>query len=247
MASNGRRIVAGVEARKDMAVFLKERLSEAAAREVGERLRGVPGVREAVFVSKEEAWKEFESEMAETGFTEKVYGNPLPASYRVTFRSDSRSAERIARVAEEVGAWEEVEEVGYGGNWVRALDRALLALGTVSVAIGILVSLSVIAVVANTIRLTVLAKREMILILRMIGATERFIQAPFLVEGVLATLLASGFALLVLFVVVAYVAGAFGIRFLAAPEIGLFLLGSAMLGWLGSYLSLRRVLSQVSI
>jgi cell division transport system permease protein len=247
IAVNGRRVVAGVESRKDMTVFLEDRLPPETVLEVGNRLRAVPGVREVTFVSKDQAWRDFQLEMEGTGFTERVYGNPLPSSYRVSFRSDSRSAERITAVAAELEEWEEVEEVSYGGNWVKALDRALAALTTVSVAIGILVCLSVIAVVANTIRLTVLARREMIVILRMIGATERFIQAPFLVEGVLATLVAAGFALLVLFLVVAYVARSFGIQYLSLSEVSLFLLGSVALGWTGSFLALRRVLSQVSI
>jgi cell division transport system permease protein len=104
------------------------------------------------------------------------------------------------------------------------------------------VALAVVAVVANTIRLTVLAKRDTIEVMKVVGASEWFIRMPFLYEGMFQTLAASVVSLAALYGITRGVSEHFGgISYLTLPQIAAFLGTALLLGMVGSYLALRQV------
>jgi cell division transport system permease protein len=118
-----------------------------------------------------------------------------------------------------------------------------------------LLAFSCVVIVANTIQLTIWARRDEIEILRLVGATERFVEAPFLIEGVLQGIVGSaiGVALLgvlyqVLFVQLRETMGlALGARVLTflPPAVWLtFLAAGLLLGLVGSWLGVRRMLDR---
>jgi len=107
-------------------------------------------------------------------------------------------------------------------------------------------------ITANTVRLSIYSRREEVEIMRLVGATDRFIATPFYIEGFLQGIIGGGLGLLILFA--AYLALSSGIE--ASTSLGLFfdvrflspgygitiILFSAFLGWLGCYLSLKQFL-----
>jgi cell division transport system permease protein len=208
----------------------------------------VPGVAAVRYVSPEEAWEEFTAEMSGEGLLEEVGENPLPASFEIEVRPDQRELAGIERIAAEVGGWEEVDEVSYGGSWVSQLDRLARQLLWLDIGVGIAVALAVVAVVANTIKLTVLAKRDMIEIMKMVGASEWFIRLPFLYEGAIQALGASLVSLGVLYAATVTVSERFGgLSFFSLPQAAVFVAAGVLLGLAGSYVALRQILKEIAL
>jgi cell division transport system permease protein len=242
ISGNVRRIVDTLEGRKEVVVYLAPDLSTEARLRVEERLKDVPNVSGVRFVSPEEAWDDFTAEMSGEGLLEEVGENPLPASFELSLASSGRALAAIEAIAAEVGAWDEVDEVSYGGAWVSRLDSFSRQLLWLNLGVLIAVGLAVVAVVANTIRLTVIAKRDMIEVMKVVGASEWFIRMPFLYEGMVQTLAAALLSLGTLYGLTMALSERFGgVHFLTLPEAGLFIGTALFLGTAGSYVALRQV------
>jgi cell division transport system permease protein len=245
---NVKQVLDSLQGRKEIVVYLKPDISSETRYRLEQRLKDVPGVSQVRYVSPEEAWDEFTAEMSGEGLLEEVGENPLPASFELQIGRERRELSGIEAIASEVGGWEEVDEVSYGGAWVSQLDRLARRLLWLDLGVGLAVALAVIAVVANTIRLTVIAKRDMIEIMKMVGASEWFIRLPFLYEGAIQSIGASAVSLGILYVATIGASDRFGgLSFFSVPQALLFLGVALLLGLAGSYLSLRHILKEIAL
>ena len=230
--------------RREMVVYLKDDMSESRRVALTESLTRLYGA--TIYVSKEQAWKEFSEQIGDPALLEAVGVNPLPASLRVRLRPELMNSASMEEAARQVGQFTEVEDVRYGAEWVRRLDELGASLRRGTLAVAVLVAISIVFVTYNTLRLTVLARRHQVEIMSRLGATDRFIATPFVIEAVfetgIAALLALGVLLLFQQAVVAQVVG---VVFL--PPLGaLMFLGVAMaLAWIASLIALSRVLRAV--
>jgi cell division transport system permease protein len=230
--------------RREMVVYLKDDMTENRRAALIESLTRLYGT--TTYVSKEQAWKEFSEQIGDAALLEAVGVNPLPASLRVRLRPELMNSASMEEAARQVAQFTEVEDVRYGAEWVRRLDDLGASLRRGTLAVGVLVALSIVFVIYNTLRLTVLARRPQVEIMSRLGATDRFIATPFVIEAVFETALASLLALGVLATFQqAVVAQVVGVVFL--PPLGaLAFLGAAMaLAWIASLIALSRVLRAV--
>ena len=150
--------------------------------------------------------------------------------------------------------WNGVEEIRYQGEWLDLLNRLLNFLRLGGIWLGGLLILGVLAIVSTIVQLTVYGRREEIQILRFMGATDRFIMAPFFIEGLLIGLMGSVFSLSLLIVFFELfqesvtgdqgIGGSLRLIFLSQKVMLSMLLGGVVLGCLGSLLSVRGVLRQ---
>ncbi|GAH86231.1 unnamed protein product, partial [marine sediment metagenome] len=128
-------------------------------------------------------------------------------------------------------------------EWVRILDRVVKILVSIDLILGIIISFSSIFVVANTIKLTVFARREQIEIMELVGATHRFIISPFLVEGIIEGILAGAVACGLLFGVYNFFAARLGDFILITRELFItVLVFGTLLGYVGSHISVKKFL-----
>jgi len=245
---NVKAVLDSLQGRKEVVVYLKPDITSEARLRVEQRLKEVPGISSVRYVSPEEAWDDFTSQMSGEGLLEEVGENPLPASFELALSPDKRQLAGIEAIAGEVGGWDEVDEVSYGGAWVSQLDRLAKQLLWLDLGVGLAVALAVVAVVANTIRLTVLAKRDMIEIMKMVGASEWFIRLPFLYEGAIQAIGASLVSLGILYGATLGAADRFGGLSFFSPSQALLFVGIALfLGLAGSWLSLRHILKEIAL
>jgi len=125
----------------------------------------------------------------------------LPFSYRVILRSGWRTVANIESLTAQVRVMAGVERLRNDLVWLRRLDGVIhllrLAVWTVSVLLG----LGVLFIIANTIRMTLYARRDDIAVMHIVGATDGFIRTPFMTEGVLCGLFGGVFAYLALLLV----------------------------------------------
>lgn len=183
-------------------VMLRDGIGDAEKKRVGEKLLAMDAVRDAEFVSKEDAAKDF-LEYASDDFTEFLDFNPLPDSYEVRMKAESGGKEAVHELERTIGSWPEVHEVVYQravieqiGDNINKFQLVLLIFG------GILLVISVI-LLNNTLRVSVYSKRYLISTMKLVGADRWFILKPFLgnsiLQGIYAALIATGlFALLVM-------------------------------------------------
>jgi cell division transport system permease protein len=225
--------------------------TDAAAREaLAARARAIPGVQAVLAVSPQEALARFpERTGVSAGWMDDLDRNPLPASIDVRLRPESRGSENVARVRDALEALPGVLDVSAGDEWVAGYARATGFVRSVGVAVGLVLALATLVIVASTIRLALKERRDELEILSLVGASRTTMQLPFLLEGVVQGACAGLLALLLLRALFAlaqpavesaigFLAGPGGVDFLSAPEMAALVGAGAVLGWLGAALSL---------
>lgn len=230
--------------RREMVVYLKDDVEDAARDSLVSRLGALYG--SVTYVSKDQAWQEFTQQVGDPSLLEAVDQNPLPASLRVRLKPELLNYPAMNQAARQVSEFPEVEDVRYGGEWVRRLDQIGDALGRGSLAIGIVVGLAILFVVYNTIRLTVLARRHQVEIMSRLGASDRFIATPFVIEAVLEALVSGIVALGVVWILQqAILRQAVTLVFLSPAWMAAFLGAAVLLAWIAAALALSRMLRAV--
>ena len=244
LAHNAQTALSLIGDRREMVVYLKDEVTEAQRDELIGRLTDLYGI--VKYVSKDEAWKEFAQEVGDPQLLEAVDQNPLPASLRIRLRPELLTAVAMSAAAREVSEFPEVEDVRYGAEWVRRLDELNLGLARGALAVGLAVALALVLVVYNTIRLTVLARRQPIEIMSRLGATDAFVAQPFVIEAMLETLVAAALALTLLGASYRAVSSQLeGVVFLPWSWIAAFVGAALALAWMAAMLALARVLRAV--
>lgn len=220
---------------------------EALAQELRER----PDVARVRLVTREQAWAEFRRSWPNPADLEGLGENPLPDKLEIA----ATSPEKSFAIAAAVRGRPEIARVNEGGEALRRLLAIAGVVRTVGILLAALLAAATAAVVGNAIRITLYARQREIRVMQLVGATNGFIRFPFVLEGLLVGaaggLLAGG------------AVGA-GLRYLTQrvladlaflaelrttvevpTVVAILALGGALLGLLGSLISLRRFLRPV--
>jgi cell division transport system permease protein len=165
-------------------VYLDDRAAASTVSDLEQQLRADRAVATLHFISKDQALGEFRAQFpADSHLLEGLGQNPLPASFVVALTPPYRSPDAIKRWAERIGVLPGVEKVDYNQDWIDALSTVIRSIELVAIGIGLILSAAAVTIIANTIRLTLYARRDEITILGLIGATKTFIRIPYLLEG----------------------------------------------------------------
>lgn len=209
-----------------------------------------PAVAAVEFVSREQALAAFRTQFpSEERLLNGLGDNPFPASLVVKVGPAYRSSEQVGTLVQKLKALAEVDEVLYSQDWIDNLAVAVRYLRVLGMGIGVVLAASMVTILANTIKLTLYARREEIEILKLIGATTGFIKMPFVLEGALLGGAGAACSLLLLRALFGLAEGKLalkgtfwgvgrGLAFLPDRVTVAFLLLGVMLGCLGSLVSL---------
>jgi cell division transport system permease protein len=185
---------AGVLSQIEIAVYLKDDVNDAKAKELAFKFAGDPRVASSQYVSKKDGLKKMKAVLGPDFDTSLLTSNPLPNTYHVRVKDP----DSVPNVARWIGKDPRVAKTDYAAETVQKLLKAATVLGRAGLALIILLSISAAIVIANTIRLTVFARRREIAIMQLVGATNMYIRMPFIAEGMLAGILGAGLAIGVL-------------------------------------------------
>lgn len=151
-----------------------------------ERALAEPGVETVEYVSAEEAAERFRRTQPERAvLLDGIEENPLPASVELRLAPDRRSGAAVRTVTAMLEALPGVAEIGSGNEWIEGYAQAVALIRSVGLSIGAVLALATLLIVANTIRLSIYARRDEIEILRLVGASRTYVAAPFLLEGLI--------------------------------------------------------------
>ncbi len=182
--------------------FLRENLPEKQIEELSEKLMSMVGVESVQYVSKEEALKKFQEDIKDApSLIEAVKTNPLPASFSIKLKDGFTSPKEVKEVSEKIDIFDEFIAVEYGESWINRLDRVVKIMFLFDILLGIVIGFASVFVISNTVRLTVLARKRTIEVMKLVGATEKTIHAPFIlagsIEGGLAGIMSGGLLYLI--------------------------------------------------
>lgn len=228
----------------ELSVFVKNDVAVENVQALRERLLEQPGIEGVAYISKDDALEEFRQQLgSDSDLIDVLEENPMPASLRVRVLESHRTSERLHALATHLREQPEVDEVRYGDTWVARLEEAIRVFTIIDLMVGVIVLLSAIFVVSNTVRLTVMARQRTIEIMRLVGATNWFIRMPFLIEGAIQGTVAGILALLVLWAAHGYAAQYVQmLRFYDPLQVVGFVMGCALVCATGSLTALRRFL-----
>jgi len=237
-----------------MMAYLKDKVAEDRIVALERRIEGMYGVGQVTFVPRQEALQKLKKAMKrQSSLLTNLNENPLPDAFEIRMRTDAQSEDSMEVLAQGLTALPEIEEVEYGQQWIGRIQSVVGLFRLAGYALGALFFMASVFIVANTIRLVLYARRQEVEIMRLVGATDGFIKAPFYIEGLI--LGAVGGALGIGALLAMYLAaaanvsqGLFGLivdlRFLPTPAILGILICSMLVGWLGCYISLRQFFGQ---
>ena len=178
--------VSNVAEAQEIRVNLKINATESEIEEVGNEILAIEGVRNAEFVSKDDAIKYMEDLLGSDAVEEYKERNIFPVAYNVTLTDLSLNDE----VQNEIKQIPQVDDIVSSNQLIAQILRLAKGVKYVTAAILALLIVISISIISNTIKLTVHARRKEISIMKYVGATNSFIRWPFLVEGIIIGVIA---------------------------------------------------------
>jgi len=246
-AYNVNRVLQRVEERVEIVAYLRDNARANAIELVRNEIAMYPEVLDVIYVSREQALEIARQELGQLhSMVVELDVNPLPASLAVRLHPGLRDARAVRDVADRIAAYPIVEEVAYGQDW---LDKVFLLRRIAGAAAGILGgAFAVVAalIIGAAVRMAIFARRDEITIMRLVGATESFVQGPFLIEGLITGLLGGLIALPALYMTYRTLSDSvFALEWLPDLWIAGGILGGGVLGLLASLLAVRRHLRTI--
>ncbi|GGQ04062.1 permease-like cell division protein FtsX [Shewanella litoralis] len=256
LVKNAENITQSWNSAAEISLFINKGRSDQSIQSLLSRIKAFREVETVSYISRDQALEEFQRL---SGFGEALSyldDNPLPAVVTVTpsvkYSSPTGARELLAKLERE-------PEVNFGRldiEWLERLQALLKLLEKTVLAIAALLVLAVVLVIGNTIRLAIMNRRTEIEVMKLVGATEAFIQRPFLYTGIWYGVIGGILAWLIINVLVWYLDGALAellglygsqltIQSLTFTELIKLVLLASFLGWFGSYLSVRQHLRNI--
>jgi cell division transport system permease protein len=195
VAFNVARLSAGWSRGVQMNVYLEDGVGAPRVRQIAAALAKLPGSERVRTVEPHEAWERLRRSLGGRGdLLDGVEEGFLPASIEVDLKPGVAQVLRAHPAFEKLQRTAGVEEVELSDDWAARLAAVERALASLGLGVALLVACACLYIVASTIRLGVFARRDEIEILKLVGATDAFVKAPFLVEGALQGALGTALA-----------------------------------------------------
>ncbi|MBI1806472.1 MAG: ABC transporter permease [Ignavibacteria bacterium] len=251
ISTNTSRIVDEIREKVEMEAFLEEPLSKARINQIQQQLLTVEGVDRVQFVSKDEAARIFKEEFGED-INRVLDFNPLPPSFKIFLRTEYRTTHKASNVQSAIMAIKDVEKVVYRKDMLEFIEKQTSVLYLAGLALGILLGISAIYLVSNTIRLTIYAKRKSVQTMKLVGASRWFVRAPFLIEGILQGLTGGIIASGIIYYVIAFATGLISTELAEFIRIDNFFYVAVVgvgviLGLFGSSISVRKFIGDTVV
>lgn len=235
----------------EISLFLKLSVSEKAAQNFVQRIQLYPEVAQVKYISAKQALNEFKRLSGFGQALEYLSENPLPATVLVTPTLHASQSQAARELLLKLEKEREVEQGKLDLEWLSKLEAIAKLIEDIVVGLGFLLCLSVVLIIGNTIRLAILNQKDAIAVMKLVGATDSFIQRPFLYAGVWYGVLGGVVACLSVAILAQYFSGAlveltdlyrsdFVIKGLSFSEAMTLILLAVTLGLSGSYISVSK-------
>jgi len=232
-------------------IYLKEEFNVDMLAQLKTKINSLGDIDKMAYISKTKALDTLKKNTAfQTTFLKTLKDNPLPDALEIKIKS-YKNFKTVQTLAQNIKAIDIVDDIEYGQSWLGKFLKIFNLFKITGYSMCGFFFLMALFITANTVRLAFYSRRLEVEIMRLVGATETFIKAPFYIEGIMqgffGGVLGLG-ALLITYLMVSseitqslasYVH--FDIRFLSVKIIMFIIFSSTFLGWFGCYLSLKQI------
>lgn len=237
-----------------MMVYLKPDVSDSTIDMLKEKITDFQEVEAVWFISRDQALDRLKKQMGhQASILDDLKVNPLPDAFEITigkgFDQHALTYDQIQRLAAKISRFSYVEQVEYGQQWLERFSSIFELFRMIGFAIGGVFVFAATFILANTIRLVVYARQDELQILRLVGASDRFIKTPYYLQSTILGGLGAAIGLAVLYGGYTYWFSSAETWFLSVDTGFLSLnvcmaiiFSSMFLGWLGCYFSLKKFL-----
>jgi cell division transport system permease protein len=232
-------------------VYLTTEITPEQTRAINDLLGRNPEFARRRYVTKEEAlarFKEYFSNL--TTVVGQLDDNPFPPSFEIEVSPRVAQKRGFTAEMDALRAMPGVDQVQYDFEWITRLRKLVSVINLIGLVTGGVLAIAAAFMIANVIRLTMMLYREEIEIMRLVGATERIIRGPFLIEGFIQGTIGGLFSVGLLFAIfeglrrslagsTSIVWGFLFTTFLPWQKVVALIAGGMVAGFLGSWLSVR--------
>jgi len=234
--------------------YLETNLSADDVQSLQERIRTYPEVAGVRHISQQQAWKDFQAALgAQSRVLEGLPRDVLPASFEIAVKPNFRDGPLVEALAARLQKEKGIANVEYAQDWLDRMSLVILAVRWSKWILGGVLFLTTYFIVGNTVKLAILARKEEIEIMQLVGASEAMIQAPFVLEGMIQGMVGGALSLGGLWLAfqtmrekipatVALLGFSHSLKFLDLQSVALVITLGWILGASGSLFSLRRFL-----
>ena len=229
-------------------VYLKDGATDAQQQDARYRIQEMDGVLQVAFISRAQALATLRTQLRhQASLLEGLEDNPLPDSLEIDLKSGRIN--QIGAIAEQIGRLPAVDSVEYGRQWMGRFAGLLNLFRFAGVVLGGLFFVASGLIIANTARLVLYSRREEVEIMRLVGATDGFITAPFYIQGLIQGICGCCVGLAAIYAAYAYMSarlssdvasGFWQIRFLSLETLAVIAACSIGIGWIGCFLSMKQ-------
>lgn len=234
--------------------YLDNSLSAADLNPLLERIRSYPEVESVRFISKEMAWENFKKALgSQSGVLEGLPPDILPSSLEIELKRSHRQRDSVVEVARRIRGAGGIAEVEYPEEWIEKLSLLMLVVRWTKWILGGFLVVATLLILGSTVRLAILARKDEIEIMQLVGASARLISAPFVIEGMIQGVIGAALSLFFLWLLFLFLSfhlpSSLGIfpsgdqlQFLDHGEIAMVVFLGWIMGAGGSLFSLRKFL-----
>jgi len=239
-------------ASRSISVYIEDNITMESRDALRNYLISVSNEENVRFISKTDALSLFKDMVSSYGaILEETGGNPLPASFDVSFLPDAPVD--IKNVAEILKKYDGVSDVNYTEDVLSKFKGIINFIKIIAGTVCALLIFGVIFIVSNTIKLTIYSRKEQLEIFKLVGATDLFVKAPFVFEGFFHGIISGLMSLSILYISTVLLGavnfeffGFIPVKFSFMPMQYVLIIFSAnvLLGFLGSIIAVGRFLEQ---
>ena len=248
---NAQQVSSNWDSAAQISVFLKFSVNDKDAQNLVKRIQLYPEVKDVRYISADDALIEFKKLSGFGQALSYLDHNPLPATILVTPSKRFSQPTAAKALLEKLEKERAVAQGKLDLEWLTRLEAIMVLIQNIVTSLAILLSLSVVLIIGNTIRLAILNQKDAIAVMKMVGATDAFIQRPFMYTGFWYGVFGGLLAAITVTILGSYLDYAivdlaqlyqsqFSLQTLDFDEIMMLLITAIGLGLLGSYISVRQ-------
>jgi cell division transport system permease protein len=229
--------------------YLQDGVTGSGLTSIENHIKANTGIKNIKYYSKQDALEQFRAELkGQAGILNGVSADVLPAYLAITVKDSVLNNNTIDKIAASVKSIQGISDVQYGAQIAQKVSGILILVKMLGIGIGGFMLFAIFIIISNTIRISIFSRKDEIEIMKLVGATNIFIEIPFMLEGMIQVLTGTSISIVLLYLVYrlflyrlhSTLGSLFinmNVSFISLNTIIAILIGSALLGIAGAILS----------